>query len=75
MKINPDLSYEMPLKYHTRPDFGVPDLKKFIEELIPKDKYRNFELLRILAAYEYLRDGDPNNHTFIIEKYTEVGDW
>ncbi len=59
-------------RYHSRPDFGVPDLKKIIEELVPENKYKNFELLRILAVHEYLRDGDPNNHTFIIEKHMEV---
>uniref|UniRef100_A0A914W1F8 Carboxylesterase type B domain-containing protein n=1 Tax=Plectus sambesii TaxID=2011161 RepID=A0A914W1F8_9BILA len=58
-------------KYHTRPDFGVADLKNLINELVP-ETHRNYELLRTLAAYEYLRDGDSSNPAFIIEKHMQA---
>uniref|UniRef100_A0A914VVJ2 Carboxylesterase type B domain-containing protein n=1 Tax=Plectus sambesii TaxID=2011161 RepID=A0A914VVJ2_9BILA len=58
-------------KYKPTPDFGVSDVKKLIDELIP-ETHRNFELLRTLALHEYLRDGDSNNQTFLIEKHMQA---
>lgn len=59
-------------KYHSNANFSVADLKNFLAELLPESLYKNFELLRTLAAHEYLRQGDPMNHTFIVEQHMKV---
>uniref|UniRef100_A0A914VXD3 Carboxylesterase type B domain-containing protein n=1 Tax=Plectus sambesii TaxID=2011161 RepID=A0A914VXD3_9BILA len=59
-------------KYHSGPNFSVADFKNFLAELLPESSYQNFELLRTLAAHEYLRNGDPGNHTLLVEEHMKA---
>uniref|UniRef100_A0A914WTT7 Carboxylesterase type B domain-containing protein n=1 Tax=Plectus sambesii TaxID=2011161 RepID=A0A914WTT7_9BILA len=58
--------------------FGVTDkismetFDVFLNSSLPKESYKNAELLHELAKHQYLTDGDTHNSTYLLLKYSQM---